>query len=329
MVLTEVPDYWLRLNQSDDQWLGITNRLEKHVLSPGESGVSILGDFTSMLRSAQHFPLLSKMLFARAIERFAFNFKRQRKASENPIISYVIGHRGQDKVPNLQTVIQSIAGQHNDAVECIVVEQSSHSQASEQLPDWVNYHHLQVDESALYNRSLSFNYGVEQARGKYLVLHDNDLLVPACYTDEHLKYFDQGYELVNLKRFIFGLNQADSHRICTNRKLQNSYIPDYVMQNAKGGGSLVISRQAYERIGGFDNRFEGWGAEDNELWQRAQILNIYPFSNLPLIHLWHKPQSDKRGGKQGGGYHTEQLMGELSDVSIYNRINSLRAKKLC
>ena len=307
----------------------ITNRNEKYIPAIEGAGVCMLGDFTSELRLVNHFPSLSNRLFEKACEQHPFCLSRDFEHCPSPDFSFIIGHRGKDKVANLNLVIQSLAGQTNKSFECIVVEQSAIADLQQTLPGWVRYFHQPVDDSELYNRSLAFNLGVEKARAENIILHDNDLLIPADYIDWHLKYLNMGYHLVNLKRYIFGLNKDDTDQLFSTNQIAQSFSPMYVLQNAKGGGSLVIKKSAYKRIGGFDNRFAGWGGEDNELWQRAQILNIYPYACLPLIHLWHLPQKDKRKGEHGGGLYTEELIDELSRVPIYERIKNLTSMQPC
>lgn len=328
-LLLELPAFIIKLYRLENEWMYITNRNEKSIPAIQGPGVSMLGDFTSVLRCAQQFPVMSKRLFIKAFEQYPVTLADEFEPCAGPDFSFIIGHRGADKIKNLNLVIQSIAGQTNKSIECIVVEQSADPQLHNQLPKWVRYFHQQVCETDLFNRASAFNFGVSKSKAKYLVLHDNDLLIPACYTDMHLTHLAKGYDLVNLKRYIFGLNKNDSDALGLHRQPAGSFSPQYVMQNAKGGGSLTITKSAYNRIGGFDNRFAGWGGEDNELWQRAQILNIYPYGNLPMIHLWHEPQHDKRGGKHGGGLYTESLLAELSRISIYQRIQNLREVQQC
>ena len=323
MTIMEVPHYLLKLWRHDNSWLTITNRKQKFIPAVQGAGISLLDEYTSELRTARQYPAFSEKIFSKAIQQYGFKFSDTLKQTTPAKISFIIGHRGVDKIENLKLVLKTITAQADLAVECIVVEQSHQAELENQIPEWVDYYHLKVDESALYNRSLSFNYGVTKANSELLILHDNDLLVPRCYAKVHFDYFKKGYELVNQKRYIFGLNQQDTVKILASGDIEMGYCPQYILQNAKGGGSLAITKQAYERIGGYDNRFQGWGGEDNELWQRAQVLKIYPFAQLPLIHLWHPPQSDKRGGSHGGGLHTEKLMDELGQISIYNRINDL------
>ncbi len=327
VLLTELPDYLYKLKQPTNDWLYITNRKQKHIPAPLGSGVCFLSDYTSQLRAPNLVPALSNRLFKKAIENFEFGLSSNRLRCEKPKVSFIIGHKGEDKIAHLLLVIQSIAAQSFDLIECIVVEQSKYVQAREQLPEWVDYYHLETQESDLYNRSLSFNYGAQRAKGEYLILHDNDLLIPVCYTRSHVKLFEAGFDVANLKRFIFGLSEKDTENTFSTNEINAHCTPDYVLQNAKGGGSLAIAKSAYEAIGGFDERFCGWGGEDNEFWQRAQVLKIYPFADLPLIHLWHAPQQDKRKGQRGGGQYTEALLDELSQIPIYNRIKSLTTAK--
>jgi glycosyltransferase involved in cell wall biosynthesis len=40
------------------------------------------------------------------------------------------------------------------------------------------------------------------------------------------------------------------------------------------GGALVVAREDFERIGGYDEVFEGWGDEDNDIVSRLQFAGI-------------------------------------------------------
>jgi hypothetical protein len=54
-----------------------------------------------------------------------------------------------------------------------------------------------------------------------------------------------------------------------------------------GGGLLVISRRAWESVGGYDERFIGWGHEDSAM--NTSLLAEAYWDRIPgeAWHLWH------------------------------------------
>jgi GT2 family glycosyltransferase len=82
---------------------------------------------------------------------------------------------------------------------------------------------------------------------------------------------------------------------------------------------VVITRQAYQQIGGFDENFIGWGGEDNEFWERALTRNAWPWGFLPLLHLWHEAQP----GKDRENPHGASRYRDLSRIPPGERIRTL------
>ncbi len=65
------------------------------------------------------------------------------------------------------------------------------------------------------------------------------------------------------------------------------------------GGLVFFSRDAWDRIGGFDSRFTGWGNEDNDFQERIRHAGIRfawtDRSKLSIFHVWHPPSYAKTG----------------------------------
>ncbi len=64
-----------------------------------------------------------------------------------------------------------------------------------------------------------------------------------------------------------------------------------------GGGIVVLTREAYETVGGIDPRFKGWGGEDVSFGMalRALVGEEHRL-DADLFHLWHPhPAPDHRG----------------------------------
>jgi predicted glycosyltransferase involved in capsule biosynthesis len=267
------------------------------------------------------YPYFAKALFSKALTSFSFKQSSVQKHSDKPIeVSFIIGHRGSKRIELLLKTIESIAAQENCVVECIVVEQDHTSIIREFVPAWVKLVFTQVDADMPYSRSQAFNEGALHASGECLIFHDNDLLVPCQYAYETLAIYKRGYDFINLKRFIFYLSKGASENFIENGNLNKTLEIESIMQNAEGGGSIGGSKQAFERIGGFDQRFVGWGGEDNEFWERALTQKVWSHGYLPLIHLWHESQTEKLdvdGSKNKALYNT------LSDQSPDLRIETL------
>lgn len=324
--------YRRALATAGSDWIGLRNRNEQIEWCPARTGVSCLWEWTSLLHAPQHLPSLGRALYRRALAAHPFrlaNHPNEDEGANVPIdATFVIGHRGHERVPLLLATLRSIAGQRDACVECIVVEQSESPEIQALLPQWVRYVHTPLTHPGMpYARGWALNVGARLARGRLLILHDNDILVPERYTRDHLDRTDAGYDVVNGKRFIFYLDQPRTAAIC-NGQLPEAAVEgiEQILQNALGGGSLAITRAAFLAIGGFDESFIGWGGEDNELWDRALTRKVYPYGHLPLIHLWHPGQPGKRA-VNGSGLLTASLTIERRAIPAARRIDELSTRR--
>ncbi len=61
-----------------------------------------------------------------------------------------------------------------------------------------------------------------------------------------------------------------------------------------GGGTVVLTREAFETVGGIDPRFFGWGGEDISFGWALETLAGRPYLGQGnLFHLWHTPEERK------------------------------------
>jgi len=247
-------------------------------------------------------------------------------SSQSPVVSFVIGHRGTARLNHLLLTIKSIAGQCGVPVECIVVEQSFKPEIQQHIPDWVRYHFTQTPSADyLYNRSWALNEGVRLAIGDIVVLHDGDMLVSAEYAAEFVHQVNQGFDVVNLKRFIAYLDESSTGDVFEQQKIVGALRSEQIIANLCAGGSLGITKQAYWSIGGMDEEFVGWGGEDTEFWDRCQTLRVANHTYMPIVHLWHPSQPGK-AEKNGLGRSTADLFQQKMALSAQTRIEQLQSK---
>lgn len=274
-----------------EPWLQIRNRNE--AISLNERGVACDWRFTSDLHIAHVFPSTGRRLMRRSLARWPITMRDAPGSNGPPKVSFLIGHRGTARLPHLLATLRSIAGQSGVDVECIVVEQSVAPEIEHLLPPWVRYLHTPLPRPDLpYCRAWSFNIAVPLARSDVLVLHDNDMLMPERYAFEALQRIGEGFSFVDLKRFIFYLREADTRRVFVTGAPPRG-VAAIVVQNLVGG-SIVVRRDAYDAIGGFDESFVGWGGEDNDFFDRAAFIGgVHRFAYMPILHLEHPPQPGK------------------------------------
>lgn len=260
----------------------------------------------------------------RALRDCPVKFQKEPNRREGAIeVTFIIGHRGLERLPHLLLTLQSIAAQRNVSLECIVVEQSASPELKDHMPSWVRYIHTPLPYADMpYCRSWALNVGARLATGKLLVLHDNDMLVPQEYASHLVIIAEDGYEVMNVKRFVFYLSESHSVGVLSGQCAVSSDSPDSVVQNLEAGASLAITRDAYFAVGGFDESFVGWGGEDNEFWDRVQTRRVWPYGSLPLIHLWHPAQP----GKLDSTRSTATLFEARSRIPAADRIAELTSR---
>ena len=277
-------------------WAGVRNRRDSLALSPDAIAFACEAEWSSRIHACEVFPPLGTWLMRRALEQWPVSLQWTEQAAADPQISFVIPHRGRERLPLLRVVVASILAQRGVAVECVVVEQSAEREVSG-LPAAVRVIHVPFpSDPQPWRKSLAFNQGVAAARAGIVVCHDGDIVVPDLYAAEIVRLLVRdGYEVAFPQRFLFDMSAADTDAIVHRTPERLTAVkPESVRQNWRGG-TVAIRKTAFQRIGGFDERFVGWGGEDFEFYDRALTLRGYRWGYLPFVHLWHPPQDTKAG----------------------------------
>jgi hypothetical protein len=300
-------------------WTQVHNRREQ--ISSDGRGVRCEWRFSSDLHLGNVFPSIAERLMRTALSQWPVVMRDAPEASgTEPAVTFVIGHRGEARLPNLLATLRSVAGQCDVPFECIVVEQAARPQIGALLPSWVRY--LFQECTTEYNRSATFNAAIDMARGELLILHDNDMLVPSRYASEALARAREGWEFIDLKRYIFYLDERTSADMFERDEL--TMLHPVITQNLRGG-SIAALRHAYDAIGGFDEEFVGWGGEDDDFWDRAETSGkTYRYGYLPIVHLYHAPQPGKVQQDTAPAVIRYQM---LESVPAADRIRRLRARR--
>jgi hypothetical protein len=325
-LIYDVPRFELQLlgviRETEPSWLAIRHRGEEVTIAPDRRGVRCDWELGSDLHVTSIFPSTGRRLMQRALRDAPIAMRDAPPAASAPLVSFIVGHRGLARLPNLLATLRTIAAQDEVPVECIVVEQSLRPEIRDALPSWVRYVHTPLPRPDVpYVRSWTLNVGARLAHGETLVLHDNDMLVPRRYAADAVARVQRGAAVVDLKRFTFYLTPAATSRVFAGEPIRCEV--ESITQNVHGA-SLVTTREAYFALGGFDEHFIGWGGEDNDFWDRARAaVNVDAFGSLPFVHLHHAPQPGKLGGNEAPAV---KRYWSLRSVPPLDRIETLRKR---
>lgn len=313
--------YERKLRSRTRAYLALANRRERLVSAPDGIGFSCQWQFTSDL----HAPRLQPDLGLRLLRRCLEDAPIERRPEPDPCagapqLSVLIGHRGVERLPLLLATLETFAGQEDLPLECVVIEQDRVSRIADALPGWVRHVLAPLAEpDAPYNRSHTFNVGAAHARSPVLLLHDNDMLVPRGYGRRILERIWRGYEVVNPKRYIFYLGQQHSLKVIEQGAGYDEHPAEAIVQNLEAGGSMAITASAFRAIGGMDERFVGWGGEDNEFWDRCMTRPTWIWGYEPIVHLWHQSQPLKQTSMNPN----IELCRRLISLPVQERIHQL------
>ena len=219
---------------------------------------------------------------------------------------------------HLMRVLASIAAQRNveKQFEVIVTDDGSQDSTESVVREFARGARFPV--SFVTHRHDGFqlarcrNQGARASRAPYLLFSDGDCLLPPDHVYQHLRRRQRGTvfgsycicldrettERINLSSVSSGsfLTQGSSRERFKLWKLgMKSRMYSLLRHPSKPrlfGGNVGIYDDDFCRINGYDETFQGWGCEDDDLRIRLRMAGIRVESILPwthTYHLWHPP----------------------------------------
>jgi len=230
---------------------------------------------------------------------------------ESPyLFTYIIGYRhNQERILNLRRVLEWI--QSFGGVEIVIVEQDSEPI----LPTFslVGFKYIFTKSEHPFNKSWAWNVGLKNSTAKAVVFGDSDLIMDRQQFVNSLNMLNN-YECVSPYNVVLDLERGES------------FLPieslNQISRPGRGetdnqkinlcGGIVMYRRDSIYRIGGWSERFFGWGCEDNyQEYKTKGILTWYEMKGR-CYHLYHS-----RGVADQNLYHKMiQIMNKLMSVSI-------------
>lgn len=253
------------------------------------------------------------------LEKNKFNYSDIR---ENSIISLlnkdefdmnvIIGFRGRQEfleplIKSFQRAFSYHSSKYGSKTFCFTfVEHDVEPKCRSIIEGRFNYIWSPGNVSELYSRSFAYNFGVKYSnKSKYYLLHDLDILVKENFFEELYENLGESKCMQTYgKRRVLYMSQSLTPQVISGEIDFNVFdentpevsLPMFAGKPALGskGGSIVVERDFYYEIGGFDPEiFWGYAAEDQMFWDKAltKLGEVQYADNPPIdmFHMWHPP----------------------------------------
>ena len=218
------------------------------------------------------------------------------------MISVITTFRGTDthRIDNLHAVVQNFQ-QKFPSWEIIVVEQDKRSTLD--MECFIHKpRHILIHNPGVFNKSWGMNVGYRIARGEILVITDSDILFSSETIGRSTEAVLSDLDIARPYSHLIDMTREQTDEYLLNgilpeqgeieQGLDRNYIGEKI---CLAGGVFVIRRDFFETIGGFDERFYGWGGEDDAFSIKAEALTTRAAiaRNSFAWHMWHPRAIDR------------------------------------
>jgi GT2 family glycosyltransferase len=196
-----------------------------------------------------------------------------------PDLSVIVPTR--NRARSLKRTIEAFARQSNGAgrFEVIVVANASLDETSVLVPGLGVPFELRLSEIPLPGMSRARNTGAAQAHGRILVFLDDDIEVQPDFVEAHRHVHQLAHNFVAVGNLLAPpLMRPPDLFVERLRRLDKAFAALLAEASTRLnafcmiGGNMSLSRELFERVGGFDQSLVAYGGEDYEFGLRAQKL---------------------------------------------------------
>lgn len=149
----------------------------------------------------------------------------------------------------------------------------------------------------LFSRSIAINNAAKKATRDIFVIADADMIYNPKSIELSIPLLENNAWVIPYTRVIDISQKSTQNLLATepvwpiNIKLE---AIEKQLTTKKGilprGGLNVVSRTNFEAVGGFDERFLGWGAPDDAFcFAMDTLCGKHIRLKMNLFHLWHEP----------------------------------------
>ncbi|MEW9674400.1 galactosyltransferase-related protein [Ammoniphilus sp. 3BR4] len=149
-----------------------------------------------------------------------------------------------------------------------------------------------ISQDKLFNRSKAINLAAKKATRDIFIIADGDIIYDSSIIIDSINKLEEYAIVFPFTKYLNISEEASKKLLKTRPKwplnISNNNIQIRTPYIEFAGKLNVVSRSTFKTINGFDERFKGWGGEDDAF--RCAIITLCgPDIRLDhsIYHLWH------------------------------------------
>lgn len=213
-------------------------------------------------------------------------------------LSILIAYR--DRYKNLQVLLNQIKRNLigiNSEIEVIIIDLGSRTDLTQELSKYKFVKYIYVNYFETYSKSWALNIAFKKSQFDWLFLLDVDCL----FLEGFLKFFLSYLNPSDINTFysftVKSLNEEITKLILEKRYISKDIKKILSVYYDKiytliGVGNIIIHRDMFLKLKGYDENFIGWGREDSDFYNRILTAGykenkISSNPEFSLYHLFH------------------------------------------
>lgn len=269
-----------------------------------------------------------------------------------------------NKLEQLKNILLALNEQIELPFEVIIADDGSQEILKEKIEDiipklrYTLKHTYQEDKG--FRLAASRNNGLNYAEGDYILFIDQDILFDEYFLKNIRENIKKG-EVLKINALFLDENRSKNitKKINKNNKFEYNYIKSELTKedykqietlnkkdkkrnfffklHLKKRGAKIVGlgigcfKEDILKINGFDEKYEGWGCEDDDLGNRFYALGlkvgVFDFNNL-VVHIWHPSSTNKSGNDEYYSARKKVILSKKEYKCEFGCKNRLKDEKI-
>ncbi len=245
-----------------------------------------------------------------------------------------------NRLEHLRALFICLLNQRVQPYELIITDDGSSEKVLDFIGDLLDKAKFKVkhiyQEDKGFRKTRALNNGVRESEGNYIVFCDQDLIFPEDYIEKMIKSARKNEYLMGRahntteeeKKEVLSKQEIGVDYSFIKEIIPEQYFKDMDWQykkdrkrrilqrlflNKRGirlaGMSYGLFKEDYLKVNGYDEKYQGWGYEDDDFGNRLCVAGVKSrelLTNLIQLHLYHPFDPSKKKSLNEDYYYSRK-----------------------